>query len=73
PYAIFAGFHKPHAPLRAPKAFFDMYDPAAIVLPEEPPLSEQNYNVGAWYDDARLPATEQDRREVLQAYFACVS
>jgi iduronate 2-sulfatase len=50
-----------------------MYDPSKIELPKEPPLAEQNYRSGSWYEDANRPATDADRREVMRAYFACSS
>lgn len=72
-FALFAGFHRPHMPFRAPKRYFDLYDPSEIVLLAEPPLKEQGYAKGVWYEDSITAATEQERRELMQAYLACVS
>ena len=74
PFFIAAGFFRPHCPYIAPKKYFDMYDTAAINIPDikndrddipEPALSTvpiANYG---------LPVHELKR--AVQAYYASIS
>ena len=34
PFFLAVGFHRPHLPFVAPKKYWDLYDPAAIPLPD---------------------------------------
>ena len=81
PFFLGVGFVKPHSPLVAPKKYFDLYDPARIPLPEDfaprptlPPgvpsvaLPERNGDLFIGRD-----ATPEAAREMIRAYYACVS
>ena len=70
---------RPHTPLIAPKKYLARYDPAKIPLPPAPPASLQNFpyarrSTGGNPDifTQRQP-TEQQTREAIAAYYACVS
>lgn len=73
PFFLAVGFWKPHGPFNAPKRYWDLYDPAAIPLPERvtPPegvpeiaLTDARYDEGA--DAASL-------REMHHGYLAAIS
>ncbi|MCX6309243.1 MAG: sulfatase [Bacteroidia bacterium] len=74
PFFLALGLHKPHDPFIAPKKYFDMY-PLAIcnppVLPEgwKPPFKHTLPNETAIFNRF----TDQDKREFLRSYYACVS
>jgi len=80
PFFIAAGFAKPHSPLIAPKKYFDLYDPEKIPLPPnyapEQRLPE-GATPGALGPNGDLfiqrPAPEKDAREMIRAYYACIS
>ena len=73
PFFIGVGFHKPHDPFIAPKAYFDLYPLEEVALAEDPsgrtPLLEHAlpdaYNFETF--------TEKDRREFKRAYHACTT
>jgi uncharacterized sulfatase len=74
PFFLAVGFHKPHDPFVAPKEYFDMY-PLEIcnppILPErwQPPYKHTLPNETKVFNKF----TEQDKREFLRSYYACVS
>jgi iduronate 2-sulfatase len=74
PFFLAVGFHKPHDPFFAPKKYFDMY-PLEVctppVLPEgwKPPYKHTLPGETAVFDKF----TDQDKREFLRSYYACVS
>ncbi|MCX6950975.1 MAG: sulfatase, partial [Verrucomicrobia bacterium] len=71
PFFLAAGFHKPHLPWTAPKAFFDLYPKGAITVPAEPavreipPIAMQTELSGFAQPDSRLDA--------IRGYYACIS
>lgn len=75
PFFFLLGFHRPHSPYIAPEKYFDMYNLKDIKLPDEP---EDDLNdvppVALWtnppYWNVNDPAK---RKEVIRAYYACVS
>lgn len=80
PFFIAAGFAKPHSPLIAPRRYFDRYDAAKILLPPNfaPDLSlPEGAPAGALSPNSDLfigrRASEQEAREMIRAYYACVS
>jgi uncharacterized sulfatase len=80
PFFLAVGFLKPHVPLKAPKEYFDLYDPAAMPLPPDfdtgprqlagfpPDEFRQNIDLYAGRSFSVLEA-----REAMRAYYACTS
>jgi uncharacterized sulfatase len=75
PFFLAVGLHHPHAPLTAPKKYFDLYDPSKIKLPadfrpepEPGPEFRTNYDL---YNGRKC--SEQQAREAIAAYYACAS
>ncbi|MGH8245684.1 MAG: sulfatase, partial [Gammaproteobacteria bacterium] len=80
PFFLAVGFLKPHGPFVAPKKYFAGYDPKAIKLPADfasvPTIGPgvpaearpSNFEVFAGRE-----ASEQEAREIIAAYYACVS
>jgi iduronate 2-sulfatase len=74
PFFIAAGFYRPHCPYVAPKKYFDMYPVEKITLPAEPPEHFKNIPKPAFYTDPLYwGLNEQQRKEVIRAYYASVS
>lgn len=80
PFFLAVGFAKPHVPLAAPKAYFDLYDVNAIPLP--PAVSGKGEDLSqipkaalrANFDLFRArTATPAEAREAIEAYHACTS
>ncbi len=80
PFFLALGFYKPHVPLRAPKRFFDRYDPDKITLPvdfaptptasDSVPIYAVRPNLDLFLDER---VTEKRAREAIAAYYACTS
>ncbi len=82
PFFLGVGFHKPHLPFVAPKKYFDLYDPATLPLTDlpQPPTGaptiarhssfELRTRTGVPQDG---PIDEATSRQLLRAYYACVS
>jgi arylsulfatase A-like enzyme len=81
PFFIAVGFTKPHSPPTAPKKFFDLHDPAKIVLPPDfaarpaappgfPPASINPRNGDLFIN---RDATPEEARKMIQAYRASAS
>lgn len=75
PFFVAVGFHHPHAPLIAPKKYFDLYDPSKIELPPDclpappnGPAYRRNYDLFS-----NGPVSEQQAREAIAAYYACAT
>lgn len=70
---------RPHTPLIAPKKYLDMYDPAKIPVPPAPPASLKNFPYAKRATGSnpdiftQQQPTEQQVREAIAAYYACVS
>jgi len=70
---------RPHTPLIVPKKYLDMYDPAKIPLPSAPPAGLKDFPYAKRATGGnpdlftRQQATEQQTREAIAAYYACVS
>ncbi|MCS7316366.1 MAG: sulfatase [Bryobacterales bacterium] len=81
PFFLGVGFVKPHSPLVAPRKYFELYDAARMPLPADfaprptlPPkvpaaaLQERNGDLFIGRD-----ATPEAARQMIRAYYACVS
>jgi len=69
---------RPHTPLVAPKKYVDMYDPVKIPDPPAPPKLESSLyprrlTVGNPDIFMRQQPTQQQAKEAIAAYYACVS
>jgi iduronate 2-sulfatase len=83
PFWLGVGFFKPHLPLVAPKAYWDLYDRNALPLPEraDAPEGMPAYAFNEWADlngfkgieEDRFDITEAQARELIHGYYACVS
>lgn len=74
PFFIAAGFYRPHCPYIAPKKYFDLYPLDKVTLPSEPPDHLKNVPEAAlWTKPMYWGLNEQQRREVIQAYFASIT
>jgi uncharacterized sulfatase len=73
PFFIAAGFHKPHIPHTAPQKYFDRHDPAKMPTPPEPPGHEKDIPAIAWAPRSEKNLTLDQRRAIIQHYYAAVS
>ena len=83
PFFLAVGFEKPHLPFVAPKKYFDLYPPLAqIKLPEnlEAPKNAPALALTNWAEmrpytgvPKKGPLNEQQAKELIRAYDACVS
>lgn len=74
PWFLGCGFHKPHLAWIAPKKYFDLYDPAKIPLPQEPPNDREDIPAVALTQtigDDKM--TNEQKRQAIAAYHACTS
>ena len=74
PFFLAVGFHKPHDPFIAPKAYFEKYPPKALSLyPTNWPPGDPAMAIGSGWRQQFAQFTDQERREYLRAYLACVT
>ena len=74
PWFLGCGFHKPHLPWVAPKKYFDLYDPAKIPLPQEPPNDREDIPaIALTHTPADDKMTDAQKREAIAAYHAATS
>jgi iduronate 2-sulfatase len=82
PFFLAVGYLKPHLPFVAPKKYWDLYDRASLQLPtpEIPPRDAPsvalhgNSELHMQYTNMRSePLSEEQTRELLHGYYACVS
>jgi arylsulfatase A-like enzyme len=73
-FCLAIGFHKPHLPFNAPKAYWDLYDPQT--LPSANPVGRPTgANSSTTTDSGEINAytAQNDRDKLRHAYFASVS
>ncbi len=76
PRFIAVGFHAPHYAMRAPDRYFDIYTPDVVELPDVPEdemadLPNPNAYRRQQVENSWL--TEQERREVIAAYYCTIA
>lgn len=77
PFFLAVGFYKPHTPFVAPKKYFELYDPADIVVPRIPAgyldtiPAPAKKTVTAFKNQIDLP--EATARKAILAYYATIS
>lgn len=78
-FFLSVGSQRPHTPLTAPQKYLELYDPAQIPAPQAPPEKNQGVpEVARKFGRSSdifmsAPATPQQAREAVAAYYACVS
>lgn len=75
PFFLGVGWAKPHDPYWAPKSYYDLY-PLANCDPHEVPADYVEPNKRTFTtdrDDYFLKFNEDDKREYLRSYYACIS
>jgi uncharacterized sulfatase len=74
PFFLGVGFYRPHSPHIAPKQFFDLYPLDKIPAVYSPPGSMENIPpVALFIKPPNWGTTEEQQREVIRGYYACVS
>jgi len=82
PFFLAVGFKKPHLPFNAPKAYWDLYDEAAIGLAPNPfaPEGAPPEALTSWGElrgyygmPKEGPVPDELARRLIHGYYACVS
>jgi uncharacterized sulfatase len=77
PFFLGVGFYRPHVPWIAPKKYFDLYARAPIKVPKIPaddrPTKPRLALLGQNLPKPNYGLTEEECREAIRAYYACVS
>lgn len=82
PFFLAVGFRRPHLPFNCPQKYWDLYPASSIRLPKNarppkdvPPMALHNaYELRSYAGmPATGPITEQDMRNAIRGYRACVS
>ena len=74
-FFLAVGFFRPHTPYVAPRKYFDLYPPDRIELPERSAMDRERQPRPAYASaKAEQDAMSDDqRRQAIQAYRACIS
>lgn len=82
PFFLAVGFRKPHLPFMAPRRYFDLY-PAESIATAPNPFAPANAPAVALHNSEELrgyqgiakqgPLPEDQARELIRGYYACVS
>jgi choline-sulfatase len=75
PFFLGVGFYRPHTPFVAPKKYFELHPPERISVPKLS-AADRSRTPPAAYASAQTEqdaATDQQRRDAIQAYRAAVS
>jgi len=77
PFFLCVGFIRPHDPFFAPKEFFEMYPVESLSLPADSSgsagIPNGAYGWEPWRKVYEQMDNKWDKKEILQAYYACVS
>jgi len=77
PFFLAVGFYRPHTPYVSPKKHFEMYDRAAIKIPEVPAgyldTIPEPAAATVTAKQANTDMTDELRREAMQAYYASIT
>jgi iduronate 2-sulfatase len=82
PFFLAAGFYKPHLPFIAPKKYWDMYEPADMILADNPfkPKDAPSIGLHASFELRTRggvpkygPIDDELSRHLLHAYLSCTS
>jgi arylsulfatase A-like enzyme len=73
-FCMAVGFYKPHLPFNAPKAYWDLYNPATLPAPS-PLAAPAGANSATLTNSGEINSYSGggDRAHLRHAYFACVS
>ena len=73
PFAGFISLVSPHYPLKAPEAFFNLYDPATLPLPADSIPDHEEIMAMAGFFDYQRYFDEEKMRLAIAAYYGLVS
>ena len=73
PFFLATGFRRPHTPYIAPKKYHDLYPPASITLPAEPPEHLKSIPPLALTYKPGQRQSAEEWRHIRSAYYAAVS
>ncbi len=74
PFFLAIGFRRPHQPYAAPQKYFDLYPASRIPPLDEPAEHLTKIPAPAFtYPPGTPNLSQQQRREIVAAYYACIS